>query len=138
LGDYDPRRDTSGYVSEFEFIPRQTEELEYEAHLKHKDLRGLPPELCEINFLHKVKWLDMYGVDLQLVKDDSNVELFLGLTPNGLSLFRNKDKISNYLWTRIKKFECKGTKFVLYVIEDRVMNIFFLFNIELTLIEFFL
>lgn len=29
--------------------------------------RGLSPQLCEMNFLNKVKWLEMYGVDLQPV-----------------------------------------------------------------------
>ena len=67
LGDYNPKRDTFGYVSEFPFIRNQTEELENDAQVKHSKLRGLSPQLCEMNFLNKAKWLDMYGVDLQPV-----------------------------------------------------------------------
>jgi hypothetical protein len=54
-------------VSEFKFLPNQSEELENVAHVKHTKLRGMVPALVEMNFLNKVKWLDMYGVDLQPV-----------------------------------------------------------------------
>lgn len=39
LGDYNPKRDSTGYASEFPFIRNQTEELENDAHLKHIKLR---------------------------------------------------------------------------------------------------
>jgi hypothetical protein len=67
LGDYDPKRDTVGYASELQFMPNQSEELENFAHAKHVKLKGISPNVIEINFLNKVKWLDMYGVDLQPV-----------------------------------------------------------------------
>ena len=120
LGDYDPRRDTVGYASELQFMPNQSEELENFAHLKHMKLKGISPDLIEINFLNKVKWLEMYGVDLQPVLDENNMEYFIGLTPTGITVYRNKTKISSYFWPRIYKLNYKKTKFYLTVIDKSV------------------
>ncbi len=39
LGDYEPKRDTHIYASQFEFVPNQSEELEKAAQVKHMKLR---------------------------------------------------------------------------------------------------
>lgn len=39
LGDYNSKRDTSGYASEFEFMPNQTLDLEKSAEAKHAKLK---------------------------------------------------------------------------------------------------
>ena len=67
LGDYDPSRHSSGYVSEFRFISAQTEEMEAEVEDAHRKMSGLLPAEAELMYLEKVKWLDMYGVDLHPV-----------------------------------------------------------------------
>lgn len=33
----------------------------------HQQLKGLTPTFAELKYLDKVKWHDMYGVDLHLV-----------------------------------------------------------------------
>ena len=38
LGDYDPKRHSFGYVSEFRFVPNQSEELEVRAMHIHRTL----------------------------------------------------------------------------------------------------
>ena len=38
LGDYDPKRHSPGYVSEFRFVPNQTEDLEVRISQLHKML----------------------------------------------------------------------------------------------------
>lgn len=67
LGDYDSTKHTYGYVSEFRLAQNQTKELEYRISELHKQLKGVSPAQAEFNYLDKVKWLDMYGVDLHPV-----------------------------------------------------------------------
>ena len=98
LGDYEPHRHRPGYVSEFRFIANQTPELEDRVTDLHKTLAGQVPAAAEINFLDKVKWLDLYGADLHPVLGEDNVEYFLGLTPSGVIVLRNKSKVGNYFW----------------------------------------
>lgn len=67
LGDYDPRRHSKGYVSEFRLLPNQSSELEARVSELHQQLKGMSPSSAELNYLDKVKWHDMYGVDLHPV-----------------------------------------------------------------------
>ncbi|XP_050538194.1 band 4.1-like protein 4 isoform X2 [Daktulosphaira vitifoliae] len=115
LGDYDPRRHTNGYVSEFRFVSNQNAELENRIAEIHKELSGQVPAVAELNFLDKVKWLDMYGVDLHPVLGEDNVEYYLGLTPTGVIVLRNKNIVANYYWPRITKIFSKGKYFMLRV-----------------------
>ena len=41
----------------------------------------------------QVKWLDMYGVDLHPVIGEDNIEYFLGLTPSGIIVLKNRNKV---------------------------------------------
>lgn len=115
LGDYDPRRHQPGYASELRFLVNQTPELEEKVAELHKGLRGQVPAVAEMNFLDKIKWLDMYGVDLHPVIGEDHTEYFLGLTPSGVVVLRNKTKVSNYYWPRITKVSHKGCYFMLQV-----------------------
>ncbi|XP_053596339.1 band 4.1-like protein 4 isoform X1 [Microplitis demolitor] len=119
LGDYDSRRHSPGYVTEFRFLTNQTSELEARIVELHKTLIGQLPSTAELNYLDKVKWLEMYGVDLHpvLFEGDDNVEYYLGLTPSGIILLRNKTKVGNYYWPRINKIYFKGRYFMLRVSE---------------------
>lgn len=61
------RRHSTGYVSEFRLLANQSKELENRVTELHQQIRGMSPAAAELNYLDKVKWNDMYGVDLHPV-----------------------------------------------------------------------
>uniref|UniRef100_A0A8C3NVU6 Erythrocyte membrane protein band 4.1-like 4A n=1 Tax=Cyanoderma ruficeps TaxID=181631 RepID=A0A8C3NVU6_9PASS len=116
LGDYDPYKHTTGYVSEYRFVPDQKEELEDAIEQIHKTLMGQVPAEAEVNYLGVAKSLEMYGVDLHPVYGENKSEYFLGLTPIGVVVYKNKKQVGKYFWPRITKVHFKETQFELRVL----------------------
>nr|XP_019583349.1 PREDICTED: band 4.1-like protein 4A isoform X3 [Rhinolophus sinicus] len=116
LGDYDPYKHTTGYVSEYRFVPDQKEELEEAIERIHKTLMGQAPSEAELNYLRTAKSLEMYGVDLHPVYGENKSEYFLGLTPVGVVVYKNKKQVGKYYWPRITKVHFKETQFELRVL----------------------
>uniref|UniRef100_A0A8C7CT81 Erythrocyte membrane protein band 4.1 like 4A n=1 Tax=Oncorhynchus kisutch TaxID=8019 RepID=A0A8C7CT81_ONCKI len=116
LGDYDPYKHVSGYVSEYRFVPDQKEELEHAIEMIHKTVMGQVPSKAEHNYLGIAKTLDMYGVDLHPVFGENQSEYFLGLTPIGVVVYKNKTQVGKYFWPRITKVHFKETQFELQVV----------------------
>nr|XP_023442865.1 band 4.1-like protein 4A isoform X3 [Dasypus novemcinctus] len=116
LGDYDPYKHTAGYVSEYRFVPDQKEELEEAIERIHKTLMGQTPSEAELNYLRAAKSLEMYGVDLHPVYGENKSEYFLGLTPVGVVVYKNKKQVGKYFWPRITKVHFKETQYELRVL----------------------
>ncbi|KFV62421.1 Band 4.1-like 4A, partial [Dryobates pubescens] len=116
LGDYDPYKHTAGYVSEYRFVPDQKEELEDAIERIHKTLVKSVPKIQEVNYLGVAKSLEMYGVDLHPVYGENKSEYFLGLTPIGVVVYKNKKQVGKYFWPRITKVHFKETQFELRVL----------------------
>ncbi|CAG0916604.1 unnamed protein product [Notodromas monacha] len=76
---------------------------------------GQVPAVAEMKFLEKIKWLDLYGVDLHHVMGEGNIEYFLGLTPSGVLVLKNKSKVGYYFWPRISKVYFQRRYFMLRV-----------------------
>lgn len=80
--------------------------------------------MAELSYLDKVKWLELYGVDLHAVLGEDNVDYFLGLTPSGIVVLRNTAIVGNYYWPRITKIHFTGCYFMLRVADKNVWNFY--------------
>uniref|UniRef100_A0A8C4IKE4 Si:dkey-178k16.1 n=1 Tax=Dicentrarchus labrax TaxID=13489 RepID=A0A8C4IKE4_DICLA len=115
LGDYEPEEHGPDYVSDFRFAPNQTRELEERVMELHHNYRGMSPAEAEVNFLENAKKLSMYGVDLHHAKDSEGIDIMLGVSANGLLIYRDRLRINRFAWPKILKISYKRSNFYIKI-----------------------
>ncbi|KAM3872400.1 band 4.1-like protein 1 [Diretmus argenteus] len=115
LGDYEPEEHGPDYVSDFRFAPNQTHELEERVVELHHNYRGMSPAEAEVNFLENAKKLSMYGVDLHHAKDSEGIDIMLGVSANGLLIYRDRLRINRFAWPKILKISYKRSNFYIKI-----------------------
>ncbi|XP_037133586.1 band 4.1-like protein 1 isoform X6 [Syngnathus acus] len=115
LGDYEPEEHGLDYVADFRFAPNQTRELEERVMELHRNYRGMSPADAEVNFLENAKKLSMYGVDLHHAKDSEGIDIMLGVSANGLLIYRDRLRINRFAWPKILKISYKRSNFYIKI-----------------------
>ncbi|CAF1331484.1 unnamed protein product, partial [Rotaria sordida] len=113
LGDYSEldHGTTYDYLKELQFAPQQDEELLKRIHEQHKRHKGQPPNAADLHFLENAKKLAMYGVDIHPAQDSENVNINIGVSANGILIYRDKLRINRFAWPKILKISYKRKYF---------------------------
>ncbi|XP_041721093.2 band 4.1-like protein 2 isoform X7 [Coregonus clupeaformis] len=115
LGDHDPDEQRLDYISDLQFAPSQTKEMEEKVVELHKTHRGMTPAQADTQFLENAKKLSMYGVDLHHAKDSEGVDIMLGVCANGLLIYKDRLRINRFAWPKILKISYKRSNFYIKI-----------------------
>ncbi|KAF7216069.1 tyrosine-protein phosphatase non-receptor type 4 isoform X3 [Nothobranchius furzeri] len=109
LGDYNETEHSSGYLSDYCFIPNPPEDFHKEVSKHHQQHSGLSPAQAEFNYLNTARTLELYGVELHYARDQSNTEILIGVMSAGIVIYKNRVRINYFPWLKIVKisFKCK-------------------------------
>uniref|UniRef100_A0A182NK51 protein-tyrosine-phosphatase n=1 Tax=Anopheles dirus TaxID=7168 RepID=A0A182NK51_9DIPT len=118
LGDYNPLEHTSGYLSELQLLPEQSEEAEHRISELHKLHRGQLPADAEYNYLEHAKRLELYGIDFHRATDSSGKELALGVSSLGLLVYQNGTRINTFSWSKVVKVSFKRKDFFIQLARE--------------------
>ncbi|KAL8586790.1 hypothetical protein ACOMHN_061303 [Nucella lapillus] len=116
VGDFDHDKHIGiNYIRDTSFAPNQTADLLGKITELHKQHKGQTPDEAENNFLENAKKLSMYGVDLHAAQDANDVDIMLGVCASGLQVYRDKLRISRFVWPKILKICYKRRHFYVKV-----------------------
>ncbi|XP_047426402.1 band 4.1-like protein 4 [Mugil cephalus] len=104
-----------------------SEEIE-DVQLVYKTLRGVSRPQAQRLFLSLCRSLQMYGVSLFAAYGENQTEYFLGPTPVGVVIFKDKVLVGKYFWQRITKLHFKDHTFELRVLSKNGSEASFFFQ----------
>lgn len=109
LGDYNQDKPKKEY--EFKIIPDQRESMTREIVELYKKHAGQTQADAEYNFLDIARKIECYGIEFYNAKDVAKVDLQVGVSSNGIVIFRNGLQSSTFSWANIIKIMFKRKLF---------------------------
>lgn len=119
IGDYSEEEHGQSYLSNMKLLPRQNEKLEEKIMEYHKTLSGYNPAKAENRFLNLARSQDLYGVDPHPCKDQDDLPLYLGLTPQGIQIIREARRVSGFIWSDVNKVSYDNKIFYVQTISKK-------------------
>lgn len=115
LGDYDPQLHGPDYLSDLQFAPQQSQELELKVAELHQQHKGQTSAEADLHYLENARKLAMYGVDLHPAKDSAGIEILMGVCASGLLVYRDRLRINRFAWPKILKISYKRNNFYIRI-----------------------
>lgn len=126
VGDFSENLLRNNYLSSFNLLPVQDEEINKKIIDLHKQLTPMTHTEAKSRFLeHASKKLDCYGVEFYDAKDINKILIKLGVSSTGIVGFKHNKKINDYPWGKIIKimFKRKIFSIQLHSVEDGSDNL---------------
>uniref|UniRef100_A0A493T6Z3 Erythrocyte membrane protein band 4.1 like 2 n=1 Tax=Anas platyrhynchos platyrhynchos TaxID=8840 RepID=A0A493T6Z3_ANAPP len=98
MGDHDPEEHHGDYISEFQFAPNQTQEMEEKVAELHKTHRSVRYSVMKLNRA-----------------DSEGVDIMLGVCANGLLIYKDRLRINRFAWPKILKISYKRSNFYIKI-----------------------
>ncbi|XP_076997608.1 tyrosine-protein phosphatase non-receptor type 3 isoform X3 [Tamandua tetradactyla] len=114
FGDYDSSTHHSGYLSDSQFIPDQSDDFLTKVESLHEQHSGLKQSEAESCYINIARTLDFYGVELHSGRDLHNLDLMIGIASAGIAVYRKYICTSFYPWVNILKISFKRKKFFIH------------------------
>lgn len=119
VGDYKHELLEENYASNFKLLPNQNDDIKKKVIELHKQHKSLSPADAEYQFLeHAAKKLDCYGVDLYEARDVSKSYVQIGVSSNGIIIFRDSKRTNQFSWAKITKIMFKKKIFSIELRRD--------------------
>lgn len=115
MGDYDPQEHGPDYLSELQFAPQQSQELELKVAELHQQHKGQTSAEADLHYLENARKLAMYGVDLHPAKDSAGIDILMGVCASGLLVYRDRLRINRFAWPKILKISYKRNNFYIRI-----------------------
>lgn len=119
VGDYKHELLEENYASNFKLLPNQNDDIKKKVIELHKQHKSLSPADAEYQFLeHAAKKLECYGVDLYEARDISKTNVQIGVSSNGIVIFRDNKRTNQFSWAKITKIMFKKKIFSIELRRD--------------------
>lgn len=119
FGDYRRELQKENYASNFKLLPTQNDDLKEKVIELHRQHKSLSSADAEYQFLeHAAKELDCYGVEFYDAKDQNRTNVLIGVSSNGIVVFKDNRRISQFSWAKIIKIMFKKRIFSIQLRRD--------------------